>query len=331
MRSAPAGRHQPMLAYVDKLNELDTTRSSRPRRSGSPARRCARTTSPTTPRPTRCCRTRRRNGAISSMCRKLSSSGSECERTVQTDYRRSAANSARARNRGDGAHARMPRSHRRGRAAGSTPLSRCASARRSSRPTLPTSASRRAMRRRYAVFRSRSRTSMRPRGIRTTCASKILGNFVPPYDATVIAKLRDDGRGVRRQGQHGRIRDGLLDREFRVRADAQSARSRARRRRIVRRLGRGGRGAMNVSRRWAPTPADRFASPRRFAAWSGIKPTYSRVSRYGVIAYASSLDQVGPFTKTVRDAAIMLRVAGRSRPTATRPARRVRCPTTNAR
>ncbi len=60
------------------------------------------------------------------------------------------------------------------------------------------------------------------RGVRTTCASKILERFVPPYDATAIAKLRAAGDGFSRQSQYGRICDGLLDRKFGLRRNSQS-------------------------------------------------------------------------------------------------------------
>ena len=90
--------------------------------------------------------------------------------------------------------------------------------------------------------------NMCTRGIPTTCSSRILEGWKPPYDATVVERGPRRRRGDRREDEPRRVRDGFLDRELRVRADAQPARPGARARWIQRRISRGSRGGVRASR-----------------------------------------------------------------------------------
>jgi len=142
-------------------------------------------------------------------------------------------------------------------------------------------------------------------GIRTTCASHILHNFVPPYSASSYEKLKE--QGVVLLGK-------LNQDEFAMGSSNESSAYGTTRNpwdtaRIPGGSSGGSAAAVAARQATATLGTDTGGSIRQPASHCGcvgLKPTYGRVSRYGVIAYASSLDQVGPLTRDVTDSAIML-------------------------
>ena len=144
--------------------------------------------------------------------------------------------------------------------------------------------------------RSRSRTTCARAASPTTCSSRILEGWRPPYDATVVDPVAATaGAVIVGKTNLDEFAMGIVDRELGVRPD-RATRTTRRGCPAGRAAGRRPRSPPG-SRRWrsAPTPVDRSASRRRCAASSASSRRTARCSRYGLIAFASSLDQIGPF------------------------------------